>query len=333
MILAAGLSPAWQQILVFDELRCGEVNRAREAHWCASGKVLNVGRALHHLGAAARTLSIVGGESGAAICREFAADGIDARWVESAGATRVCTTILETATRRTTELVENARPLDARDAWEFRSALLEEAAAADVIVISGSLPAGVPADFFADCLQSIERCRPVGPLVDSPRLDPGRLAAGALRLVLDIRGPELLAALPLRPFLVKPNREELARTVGRESLTDLDLLAAMRELNHRGAEWVVVSAGGNAVFATTTDRALRFQPPQVEVVNPIGCGDCLAAGMACALEAGREPLDAIRWGLAAAADNATQLLPSRLERSRVEERARWIAVESLPGTH
>ncbi len=48
MIVVAGLSPAWQQILSFDELRWGEVNRARSAHWCASGKVLNVGIALAH---------------------------------------------------------------------------------------------------------------------------------------------------------------------------------------------------------------------------------------------------------------------------------------------
>ena len=49
MILAAGLSPAWQQIVVLDDLKTGEVNRAREVHWCASGKVINVGMALHAL--------------------------------------------------------------------------------------------------------------------------------------------------------------------------------------------------------------------------------------------------------------------------------------------
>ena len=88
MILAAGLTPAWQQILVFDRFVPGEVNRAREAHWCASGKVLNVGLALHHLGAESRTLGLVGGESGAAVRREFAQLGADARWVETPAPTR-----------------------------------------------------------------------------------------------------------------------------------------------------------------------------------------------------------------------------------------------------
>ena len=57
-ILAAGLTPAWQQVLVFDAFTPGAVNRAREVHWCASGKVLNAARALHHLGGPARALTV-----------------------------------------------------------------------------------------------------------------------------------------------------------------------------------------------------------------------------------------------------------------------------------
>ena len=63
MILTAGLTPAWQQILLFDSFRQGEVNRAREAHWCTSGKVFNAGIAAHHLDASSRTLAPVGGSA------------------------------------------------------------------------------------------------------------------------------------------------------------------------------------------------------------------------------------------------------------------------------
>ena len=61
MILSAGLTPALQQILVFDAFQCGQVNRAREARWCASGKVFNAGIAVHHLGGPSLTLAPVGG--------------------------------------------------------------------------------------------------------------------------------------------------------------------------------------------------------------------------------------------------------------------------------
>ena len=79
MNLSAGLTPAWQQILVFDRLSPGEVNRAREAVWCGSGKVLNVGLAVHHLGGPSLTLAPLGGPPLLEIEREFAAMGVPRR--------------------------------------------------------------------------------------------------------------------------------------------------------------------------------------------------------------------------------------------------------------
>src|SRR5438105_2984833 len=132
MILAAGLTPAWQQVLVFDTFTPGEVNRARQAHWCASGKVLNVARALHHLAGPVTALAPVGGTPGREIQRDFAQLGIAARWVETATPTRVCTTILDSARHAATELVPEAQPLTADDLAAFHAAYAEQAAAAAI---------------------------------------------------------------------------------------------------------------------------------------------------------------------------------------------------------
>jgi len=72
MILTAGLTPAWQQVLLFDSFTPGEVNRARQVHWCASGKVLNAARALHSLGGPSKALAPVGGTPGQESRRDFA---------------------------------------------------------------------------------------------------------------------------------------------------------------------------------------------------------------------------------------------------------------------
>ena len=93
MILSAGLTPAWQQILVFDSFRYGEVNRAAEVHWCASGKVFNAGIAAHHLGGPSLTLAPVGGPPREQIEREFEEMELPCRFVPTQAATRVCTTI------------------------------------------------------------------------------------------------------------------------------------------------------------------------------------------------------------------------------------------------
>jgi 1-phosphofructokinase family hexose kinase len=306
MILAAGLTPAWQQILVFDAFTPGQVNRARAAHWCASGKVLNVARALHHLGAPGRALSVVGGVPGEQVCQDFARLGIAARWVEGSVPTRVCTTILDGARHAATELVPEAGEVSAAERATFLTAYAEEATAAAVVVLIGSLPLGTPADYYRALLART----------------PGRA-------VLDARGPELLEALAARPFLVKPNREELGRTLGRALRDDADLLDAMREVNRRGAEWVVITDGGNPVHVSSRDVAYQLRPPPAEVVNPIGCGDCLAAALAWGLYRGLAPLEAVRYGLAAAADKLGRLLPGQVERGQVDERVAAVAVTRL----
>jgi fructose-1-phosphate kinase PfkB-like protein len=138
--------------------------------------------------------------------------------------------------------------------------------------------------------------------------------------LLDVRGPELLAALECRPRVVKPNREELGLTLGRPLEDTPSLLAAMRELIERGAGAVVVTQGKEAVWIAEAERVWQFVPPVVTpVVNPIGCGDCLAAGLAIGLSRELSLIEAVRLGMAAAAVNVTQLLPARLEPQSVQE--------------
>ncbi|HEV3021623.1 MAG TPA: PfkB family carbohydrate kinase, partial [Pirellulales bacterium] len=150
MIVAAGLTPAWQQILRFDVLRLGEVNRAVEAHWCASGKVFNVGIALSRLGADCRLISPIGRDVAERVRRELDDLGVCARLIEHSEGTRVCTTLLDPATCTVTELVENARLPSAELLARFVEAFVDEARAAEVVVLSGSLPAGVPTTLYRD---------------------------------------------------------------------------------------------------------------------------------------------------------------------------------------
>lgn len=322
MIVAAGLTPAWQHILRFARLQVGEVNRAVEAHWCASGKVFNVGIALAHLGAECRAISPLGADVAERVRAEFASFGLQASLLEQPEPTRVCTTLLDDATGAVTELVENARPLRAEVLQEFRKEIGEHAFAAGfvtpsaaeavpVVVLSGSLPAGTEPTFYGELMKEL-------------------LKYFAGHVVLDARGPELAAALSWRPMFVKPNREELAHTLGRPLDDDQALLAGMRELVELGAQWVVVTEGARAVWVASAEAAYRLAPLRVaKVVNPIGCGDCLAAGLAWGLSLGRQPVDCVRIGIACAAQNAAALLPGRLDPQQALRQAEDVAVEEI----
>jgi len=306
VILSAGLTPAWQQILVFDAFRYGEVNRAREALWCSSGKVFNAGIAAHHLGGESLTLAVAGGPPLREINREFDRLGVPYRWIETEAATRVCTTILDRATGAMTELVENGRPLSDGELEAFRQAYTEEAVRADVAVLIGSLPAETPVSLYRDLLENTP-----------------------CPIVLDFRGKGLLSVLDMKPLVVKPNREELAQTVGRPLHDDNDLRAAMQSINRLGAQWVVITQGGGPVWLSSESSVYRLHPPPAEeVVNPIGCGDCMAAGIAWAIRNGRQIVEAVQLGIAAAGENLKELLPARLDSAMVEQRAREVRVES-----
>jgi 1-phosphofructokinase family hexose kinase len=308
MIVAAGLTPAWQQIASFERFEPGEVNRATAVEWCSSGKVINVAIALRHLGAAVKTVALIGGAHGRLIEAEFASLGIAAHWVQARHATRVCTTILDRATGRTTELVENAGPVEIGELEQFVEAYCSSVVSAEMAVLAGSLPQGAGEDFYSVLLEHT-RCP----------------------AILDVRGPELVRSLRHRPLVIKPNREELAKTCGRSLSSDDSLLAAMRELNQLGAQWVVITQGKDAVWASGDGQAYRLQPPSMRLVNPIASGDSMAAGIAWALTSGRNMLDALRLGIAAASENVTQLLPARIDADRVLATAERVQVDPIVG--
>ncbi|KAA0132150.1 1-phosphofructokinase family hexose kinase [Gimesia chilikensis] len=306
MIIAAGLSPAWQQILEVTSLETGEVNRCQSAQWTSSGKVINVGIAVRHLGTPCETIYPAGGFARELISNELEQLGVSSCVIPQQTPTRVCTTILDRSTGKTTELVENAQPITTEELAAFKTEYLKHLKSAQVVVLTGSLPAGTPSSFYRDLI-----------------------AETHCPVILDARGPELEAALEEKPFLVKPNHEELERTLMTELADTEALIKGMQEINERGATWVVISQGKDTLWATSREHVYCFTPARAEVVNPIACGDSLAAGIAVALHRGKPVPDAIRRGMAAAADNLTQLLPARLSETRMQTFYDQIEVEQI----
>jgi 1-phosphofructokinase family hexose kinase len=309
VILCAGLTPAWQQVVVFDAFRYGEVNRAREVHWIASGKVFNAAIAVHRLGGPGLALAPVGGPALPRVQQDLSQLGVAARLIVTQAPTRVCTTIIDRGSGKITELVENGQPLTAEELAAFRDAYTEEAARAEVAILIGSLPAGTPASYYRELVERTP-----------------------CPVVLDFRGEGLLACLDLRPYVIKPNREELAQTVGRPLVSDDDVVQTMQSLNRRGAEWVIVTQGSKPAWITTAAAAWRAHPIPVapnDIVNPIGCGDALTGAIACATREGRDLLDGVRLGLAAAHANLRQLRQCRFESSEICDRASEVRIEEV----
>lgn len=297
MILVAGMSPVWQQLLLLDQLDPGSVNRAERSLWYASGKVLNVAVALRQLHVDCRCLTVVGGSTGAAIEDDIAlSEYAGFRWVHVDQPTRVCVTVVEQTSGRVTELVPPTPPVNADTLVKFREAFADECATASTLVWTGSLPRDLSPAYVRSLLDGVSE---------------------STRLILDIRGADLAECLSRRPYIVKPNRTELEATFGMPLRDEASLRAAMAELRQRGAENVIVTDGAEAVWVDGPEGTHRLETLSVPVINPIGCGDAFTAGLAMALDRGDPLLGAVEWGMATAAAKVGVFMVKELEQDAV----------------
>jgi 1-phosphofructokinase family hexose kinase len=305
MHLCLGTTPTVQQTMIYERVAADEVNRAVEVRRGASGKPINVARILHTLGAAAMLCVPLGSDTGQFITRELQDAGIPHDCVEVSRPTRTCVTIIDRAADTATEFVEEAQPLDSEEGKLMLRKLRAHLRRAKMVILSGTLAAGVSGDFYADCCVAAKK--------------------SGVPVILDAKGEALLRALPMNPLLVKPNRAELAGTLGAKLDTDASLREAMIALARKGAQWVAVTMGREGAALCDGSRFWKLPVVEVDAISPIGSGDAFAARVAAAVVEGKEMPEACRLGSACAAANT--LIPGsgmlRLEDvRRLEPRAR-----------
>ena len=143
------------------------------------------------------------------------------------------------------------------------------------------------------------------------------------------QGAALTETLKAKPGLVKPNRVELAATIGRELKSEAGVMRAMRELHERGAQRVIVTAGREPALAFDGKIFRSIITPRIQVVNPIGSGDAFTASVVWRLLRGDDLGEACRWGAAAGVANALTPMPGELNRKDVIRLANEVRVKAI----
>lgn len=308
-ILCVGTTPAVQRVMIFRSLALDAVNRAVTTLDGAAGKAVNVAKVLRALGERPVAIGFLGGDRGEFLRSALQTVGIELDFVNVAARTRQCVTVIDQSAGTHTELVEESLPVDPADFERLRAIIRRRIAGSPAVVMSGTIAPGGPADFYFHCT---------------------RMAAGAGALsVVDAQGTALVEALNARPGLVKPNRSELAATVGRALNDEPAVRLAMREFCDRGAQRIVVTAGKAPTLAFDGASFWRVVSPQIAAVNPIGSGDAFTAGLVARLVRGDDLGEACRWASAAGAANALTSMAGEVNREDVERLAREVKVEPL----
>jgi tagatose 6-phosphate kinase len=293
--------------MVFRKLTLDAVNRAVTTLDGTAGKSVNVAKVLRALGERPVAAGFLGGDRGEQLRADLEARGIELDFVKVAARTRQCTTLLDTSAGTQTELVEESQPVAAADYEELMRVIRRRVQGCRAVVMSGTITPGGPPDLYFHGTQIAHE-------------------AGAVAVV-DAQGPALLETLRAKPELVKPNRSELAATLGRELKDEAAVLATIRELCQCGAQRVVVTAGKDPGLAFDGQHGWRVHPPRIGAVNPIGSGDAFAAGLVVSLLRGEDLGEACRWASAAGAANALTLLAGEVRREDVEQLAARSRVE------
>jgi 6-phosphofructokinase 2 len=258
-----------------DKLRCAA------ARYDPGGGGINVAHVSDVLGAAATAVFPAGGPAGELVTNLLVAEGLAVHRIKIGGSTRESFSIDELSTNRQYRFVLPGPELTLAEQTECLLQLRRAAASAAIVVASGSLPPGVPPDFYH---QVANVCADIGAL-----------------FLLDTSGGGL-HHVNSGVFLLKPSVRELRECVGRELKTEAEQLAAARELVERGcADNILVSMGSQGALLATRHGGQRFSPVTVPTGNGVGAGDAMVAGVAVGLTRGWPLTKAIRLGIASGA--------------------------------
>jgi 6-phosphofructokinase 2 len=300
---AIDIATAVERVEPVHKLRCTAPRRD------PGGGGINVARVVARMGGAVTAIYPVGGAGGQQLQRLVESEGVRSSTFAVKDETRLSFTVTETASGDEFRFVlpgESFREAD----WRAALDTLGQCAQRGYLVLSGSLPPGVPADFYAHAA-SVAKAR-------------------GCKVVVDTSGPAATAALREGVYLIKPNLQELEAIAGRALPGESDWLGACLQIVETGqAEIVALTLGANGAMLVSKDIRLRAAPLPIVASSSVGAGDSFLGALVWALADGRTQDDAFRW--ANAAGSAALLTPGTelCRREDVERLAPLVALESI----
>lgn len=263
MIAVINLNTGIDKRYEIAEIEKGKIMRARSVDNTAGGKGIHVANVVTRLGEAAIVTGFAGGKTGEFILEKLAEMGIEHQFIPTVGCNRECLAFI-TDDFVQTEILEPGPVIQADELEEFLNHFEEFIVNSSIVVASGSIPQNVPKTIYADLI--------------------GRTAKLDKKFLLDTSGECLLKGIEAKPFLIKPNKDELEILAGRLMTCEQEILEQINQLNRSGIECVVVSLGNQGSLVGYQGRNYRVQVPKVAAVNPVGSGDAFMGGFAVGLQ-------------------------------------------------
>ena len=288
MIVTVTINPAIDRIISVDRLAFEDRAYIKSSRESAGGRGLNASCVAHSFGARTTAILISGGDSGRRLQELLRCCGHATLIVPVKNSIRTNLTITDRH-GLTVNLNEAGPQLSQAEVTRFERAVRQtldhiEDTSSAWLLACGSIPPGVPAAFYGKLL-AMARKRGV-------------------RTLLHADGEALRHGIEARPTVVTPNQQEAERLLGRALLTRTHYLEAAAQMRTMGPESVVLSLGSRGAVGAFPEGLYEVLPPRVDAVCPIGAGDALAAAYTWSIERHHDPVEAVRWGVAAGTASA-----------------------------
>jgi 1-phosphofructokinase family hexose kinase len=294
MFLCVSLNPAVDKKLRLERLRVGSVNRAVKATPAPGGKAAHVAMVLRTLGADPLWLGFAGGATGKQLLDGLQGLCIRVEAIPTAGCTRTNLEIIEQG-GAVTEILEPGQqiiPEELRHFEETLTSLLNDASEQPTVIFSGSLPQGVPPDYYKKLIELAHE-------FDS-------------RVFVDTSGDPLKLALEGKPDFVKPNREEAEAWSGKTIDGPASAKAIIDAMLHQGVATVGITLGSaGLLWQSANGEALLANAPKLSARSCVGSGDATVAGFAFAAKQGLTPIETVRLAVACGSANCLADAPGR----------------------
>ncbi|WP_077330319.1 hexose kinase [Virgibacillus siamensis] len=309
MILSVTLNPSVDISYTLDTFSLDAVNRVADVSKTAGGKGLNVARVLQQLDEEVAASGFLGGSLGAFIRTEISGLGIEDFFVNINGDTRNCIAVLHEGQQ--TEILEAGPVISEDEALKFINQFSEYVKKVDIVTISGSLPKGLEKDYYLRLVEIANRH-------NTP-------------VLLDTKG-ELLKhtiAGENKPFLMKPNQDELADLLGEKIDDEAQIIDALSSQRFASVPWVVVTTGASGAIVKRNQETYRVTTPTVNAINPVGSGDAVIAGFASGFSRGLVDVEFIKYGLAMGVLNAMEAKTGSINPEKISWCMDRIRVEKI----
>lgn len=257
------MNPSIDKTIVIEKLEPYALNRVISSRTDLGGKGINVAKVLKNFGVDVSVIGLIAGKQGKFLQKSLQDAKISTDFLEIEGETRTNLKIFDRSVNKTTEINESGFYVSKKNLALFKEKFKNSIKNAEIVVLSGSLPPGVPKSFYADCI-SIAK-------------------AEGVKVLLDADGCALEEGIKSIPYAIKPNLHELEALSKRKFTTKLEIAQAARDLIKTGIELVIVSLGANGAVVVNKDEAYDVDSWDIVVKSATGAGDSMVAALAYSL--------------------------------------------------